>query len=100
MPRAHLPILASSRDFSTTCCGFLIVAMSVLRSPTRTTRLRPYRLSPSGAGPMLDSARSPTRQTTFTFGSPDLAVEDAQPYLLLSQPFGHCSLQRALTTFQ
>ena len=63
-------------------------------------RLHPYRLSMSGASPMLDSAQSPTRQTTFTFGSPDLTVEDAQPYLLLAQPFGHCSLQRASATFQ
>jgi len=82
MSCAPRPILASSHDRHTICCGFLIVAMSVLRSPSRMPRLHSYRLSMSGASPMLGSAQSPTRQTTFTFGSPDLAVEDAQPYLL------------------
>lgn len=81
------------------CCGFLIVAMSVLRSPPRMPRLHSYRLSPSGASPMLASARRPARQTTFTFGSPDLTVEDAQPYLLVAQSFGHCSSQRALVAY-
>ena len=95
--RALRTILVSSRDCRATCCGFLIVAMSVLRSPPRMPRLHSSRLSMSGASPMLDSARSPTRRTTFTFGSPDLAVEDAQPYLLFSQSFGRCSLQRAQT---
>ncbi len=80
--RHSIPV--SSHDFTPTCCGFLIVAMSVLRSPPRMPRLHSYRLSTSGASPMLASARSPTRQTTFTFGSPDLTVEDAQPYLLHS----------------
>ena len=92
-------ILVSSHDRPTICCGFLIVAMSVLRTPSREPRLFPYRLSMSGASPMPDPAQSPTSQTTFTFGSPDLTVEDAQPYQLLPQPFGHCSLQRGSGLF-
>jgi len=84
MSRARRPIPVSSRDTAPICCGFLIVAMSVLRSPSRMPRLHSYRLSMSGASPMLNSAQSPTRQTTFTFGSPYLTVVDAQPYLLLS----------------
>jgi hypothetical protein len=96
---ARRPIPVSSHNTEPICCGFLIVAMSVLRSPSRMPRLHSYRLSMSGASPMLNSALSPTCQTTFTFGSPDLTVEDAQPYLLLAQSFGHCSLQRALVAY-
>jgi hypothetical protein len=97
---ARRPILVSSHNTEPICCGFLSVAMSVLRMPSRMPRLHSYRLSMSGASPMLGSAQSQARQTTFTFGSPYLMVVDARPYLLFPQSFGHCSLQRALATFQ
>jgi len=43
--------LVLTHDDGFTCCGFLNVALSVLRSPTRTTRFRSYRLVRLGLAP-------------------------------------------------
>ncbi len=55
-------------------------------------------------GPYLRSGRSSHYPSIFVTQSRDrldlmirghdLVVEDAQPYMLLAQPFGHCSLQQ------
>jgi hypothetical protein len=54
----HLPakgnigfILVFSHDSRAPCCGFLIVAMLILRTPPRTPKLCPNRLPQSGASP-------------------------------------------------
>jgi hypothetical protein len=49
---------------------------------------------------MLASAQSLTRQTVFTFESPELTIEDAPLCLLLKPSFGHCSIQWALVAVQ
>ena len=75
-----------THDCDSTCCGFLIVAVSILRSPTRTTRLRSYRLVRLRLAPSWFLLKS--QLVSLTFGSPILANADAQPY----RPYSHSGI--------
>ena len=94
-------ILVFSQDLASPCCGFLIVAMLILRTPPRTPKLCPNRLPQSGASPSrsLLGINDLPSSTAIISGSLNLSVADARPYQFhqLAELFGYCPVRQGLT---